>query len=121
MVDLGEVSTSADSGADSTLDEDANRFVDNTYDEDNYDTWATNSELAAQGEDGFTAPAEALSNRYGMDESELSGYTDKHQTRTQEAIDEGAYEDGLQTFATEDEADNAWAQRFISGLQNTQG
>jgi len=121
MVDLADVDTGADSDEGSTLDQDANRFVENTYNEDNYQEWASNSVSAANGEDGFTSPGEALQNRYGLNDDELDGYTDKHQSNTQEAVDEGRYQSGLETFAEMDEADDAWAQRFIACLQNTEG
>jgi len=121
MVDLEGVSTSADSGAGSTLDEDANRFVDKTYNSDNYEKWGSNAMMAANGEGGFTSPGEALQNRYGLGDDEVDGYTSKHQSETEAAVDEGRYESGLETFATEDEADDAWASRFVAGIQQTQG
>lgn len=118
MVDLEGVSTSADSGSGSTLDEDANRFVDKTYNSDNYEKWGNNAMAAANGEGGFTSPGEALQNRYGFSSDEVSGYTDKHQSETSDAVDEGRYESGLETFAAEDDADDAWASRFVAGIQD---
>jgi len=121
MVDLEGVSTSADTSSGSTLDEDANRFVDKTYSSENYEKWGSNATMAANGEGGFTSPGEALQNRYGLSSDEVDGYTDKHQTETENAVNEGRYQDGLETFASEDEADDAWASRFIAGIQETQG
>lgn len=121
MVDLGDVSSSADASEGSALDNDANRFVSNTYNDENYEKWGNNAVMAAMGEGGFTSPGEALQNRYGLGADEVDGYTSKHQSETSAAVEEGRYEDGLETFATEDEADDAWAQRFVAGLQQTQG
>jgi hypothetical protein len=118
MVQLEGVSTSADTGDDSALDSDAQRFVEETYNEENYEKWGTNAMMAANGEGGFTSPGEALQNRYGLGDDEVDGYTSKHQTNTERAVEDGSYEDGLQTFASEDEADDSWASRFVSGIQN---
>jgi hypothetical protein len=120
MVDLEDVSTSADTGEDSTLDADANRFVDRTYNEDNYQKWADQSEATTgmEGDGGLVSPAEALQNRYGFGDDEVDSYADLHEEETMAAIEEGRYESGLETFATEGEADDAWAQRFVSGIQN---
>jgi len=120
MVDLEGVTSGVDTDSGSALDEDADRFVSKTYNSDNYEKWGTNAVMAANGEGGFNSPGEALQNRYGFNDDEVDGYTSKHQTETQNAVDDGRYEDGLKTFASESEADDAWATRFVAGVQNTE-
>ena len=98
------------------VERDADRYVANTYDEDNYEKWGSNALAAANGESGFTSATEALANRYKISESDLSNYNDKYVSNTAAAVRDQRYRDGLETFAEEGDADEAWRDRFLNGL-----
>ena len=112
MVDFSDLSSE---GQD-TVERDADRFVANTYNEDNYEKWGSNALAAANGESGFTSATEALSNRYGISESDLGNYNEKYVNNTAASVRDQRYRDGLKTFAEEGEADEAWRDRFLNGL-----
>lgn len=91
--------------------EDAAVWLEETQNSDNYEKWRNNTQANIDGRLGRTA-AEGLADRYdGISLSDLSGYANKQERRTQDAIDSNRYEDQVEELEADD-----WEEPFVAGL-----
>lgn len=94
-----------------SVDQDAEKFLRNTQNSDNYEKWSRNTQANIDGELGQTA-AEGLASRYDeVSMSDLSGYDEKQKRETQNSIDNGDYEDQVEELSEDD-----WSQPFLAGI-----
>lgn len=94
-----------------SVDEDAQKFIRTTQDDENYAKWQRNTQANIDGDQGKTA-AEGLAARYDeVSMSDLSGYESKQIEETQQALDDNRYEDQVEELDAED-----WSQPFLAGI-----
>lgn len=94
-----------------SVSEDADKFIRNTQNSDNYEKWSNNTQANIDGRRGRTA-AQGLAARYDeVSENDLSGYDAKQKRETQDAIDEGRYEDQVEELSADD-----WSENFLAGI-----
>lgn len=111
MVDYSDL----DSDGQTFADESADKFVNRTFNADNYTKQEQNSLAAANGEDGFQSATAALAESLGVSESQLSSFDSNYTDGVQRAVDNDAYRRGLEASGVDDP--DAWRDRWLANLQ----
>lgn len=94
-----------------SVSDDAEKFIENTQNDDNYEKWSNNTQANIDGDLGRTA-AEGLAARYDeVSEADLSSYSEKQIRNTQAAIDDDRYEDQVEELTEDD-----WSEKFLAGI-----